>query len=512
MRLRLFCFLTCLYLLIGSREPPWADARVMYETTISIVDRQSLELKFDAPPFFFAVHNGKKYGLYPMGNTLAMVPSRLLYQALVLIPKAPREHLANLTSHLSSSLLAAGCCVLFFGLLEQEKVSRRTATLLALALGLGTILVIYARVAYSEALQAFLFVWMTALAFRLAERPTRRDALLGGFVVGWLVTTKAINVLPAAVALLYVGWHLRGDLRQLGRTLGFAALTCLPWAILTLVINKIKTGSAFDTGYTTAGGVPVFSGQFYPAVVGYFLSPGKGIFAYSPILILGLLGARSYLRTHRAHALLVLGVVAAVLLPHLKFPAWPGGWVWGPRYAVAVTPLLLLPAGPWLDEWLTRGLGRVRALLLGALGAASVAVQAAGCAFFWDLYIRMAIALKVPQDEPLTYISTVFVPQLSPIVMHAWLAWHKLMGEVKFPADPPFRTVISYVPPALNDHFRGLRFDFWFLHWFERSGPHAWGIALLTLLLAGLVWSGAGLVRRLRQMPPERALPRRQAR
>ena len=72
MKLRLFCFLACLYLLVGSREPPWADAKVMYETAVSMVDRHSLELKIDAPPFFFSIHNGKKYGLYPMGNTLAI--------------------------------------------------------------------------------------------------------------------------------------------------------------------------------------------------------------------------------------------------------------------------------------------------------------------------------------------------------------------------------------------------------------------------------------------------------
>src|SRR4051794_6311511 len=116
MKLRLFCFLSCLYLLVGSREPPWADAKVMYETAVSMVDNHTLELKFDAPPFFFSVHNGKKYGLYPMGNTLAMVPSRILYRLLAHLPKAPLGPLAILTSHLSSSLLAAGCCTLFFGL------------------------------------------------------------------------------------------------------------------------------------------------------------------------------------------------------------------------------------------------------------------------------------------------------------------------------------------------------------------------------------------------------------
>ena len=511
MKLRLFCFLGCLYLLVGSREPPWADARVMYETAVSLVDHRTLEVKFDAPAFFFSVHDGKKYGLYPMGNTLAIVPSRILYKMLALIPKAPLPLLATLTSHLSSSLLAAGCCVLFFGLLEQEKVSRRTALLLSLALGTQSILVIYARVAYSEALQAFLFVWLTAIAFRLQRRPTLRDAALGGFAVGWLVTTKAINVLPVGVALLWLLWHLRRDPRQLARTVGMAALTALPWAVMTLIVNRIKTGSAFDTGYTTAGGVPVFSGQFYPALMAYLFSPGRSIFLHSPVLILGLIGLRTYLRAHRAQAVLVLGMIAAVLLPHLKFPAWPGGWVWGPRYTVAITPLLLLPAAHWLDGWITQGLGRVRALALGLLGAAGVLVQALGCAFFWDLYIRMALALRSPQDETFVYNATVFVPQLSPIVNHAWLAWHKLMGAVKMPPEPPFHTVVAFIPPNIGDHYRSLRFDFWFLQWFGAGGARAWAVALLGLLVLGLLWSALGIAQGLRAVPapsPARRLAR----
>jgi hypothetical protein len=374
-----------------------------------------------------------------------------------------------------------------------------------------TILVIYARVAYSEALQAFLFVWITRLLFRLMDRPNARDAAWAGFAVGWLITTKAVNVLAIGVAALYLGWTLRRDLRQLLRVVGAAALTCLPWAALTMIINHIKTGSAFDTGYTTAGGAPVFSGQFYPAVVGFFLSPGKSIFAFSPVLILGLLGARTYWRTRRAHAGLVLGIVLAVLLPHLKFPAWPGGWVWGPRYAVSVTPLMLLPAGPWLDEKLGRGLSRVGAGALGLLGVVGAWVQAAGCFFFWDFYIRMVLALRGTMDEALLYISTVFIPQFSPIVMHSWMAWHKLLGDKKFPANPPFFTVVDKFGGAnLDGHWAGLRFDFWFLQWFGPSGSPRWGAGVLTILLAGAVWSAAGLLRGARA--PEERMVAAQAR
>jgi hypothetical protein len=498
MKVRLFCFLTCLYLLIGTREPPWADARVMHEAAVSLVDKRRLDIDLDAPAFFFSMYHGKKYSLYPMGNTLAIVPARVLYNLLVRLPRAPALHLTILTSHLASTVAAAACCVLFFGLLQRDGVGLRAAAIASLALGTMTILVIYARVAYSEALQACLFVWIISLVFKLEEAPAIGPAAWAGFAAGWLVTTKAVNVIALGVVLVYVVWRFRRQRPELLRVLGFAALAFLPWAILTLVINRLKTGSFFDTGYTRAGGVPVFSGQFYPALFGYLFSPGKSVFFFSPVVILGLVGARSYYRRNPARALLLLGVVAAVWLPHLMFPAWYGGWVWGPRYTVPVLPLFLIPAAHWLDEHGKRGLGKLRAAALAALAAASLLVQAAGCAFFWDFYIRMAIALRPPSDETSSYVSTVFVPQLSPIVMHLWLAWHKLLGDVTFPAGAPFLSALP-APFGINEHWRSLRFDFWFLHWFSKDGPRVWAAALLSLLVAGFLWSGAGLVRTLRR-------------
>jgi len=160
---------------------------------------------------------------------------------------------------------------------------------------------------------------------------------------------------------------------------------------------------------------------------------------------------------------------------------------------VAVTPLMLLPAATWLDENLGR-LSRACKAALGALGTVSLGVQAAGCAFFWDFYIRMALALRGAQDEGLIYISTVFVPQLSPIVMHTWLAWHKILGDKKFPAQPPFWTVIDKYP-SLENHWSGLRFDFWYPQWFVRGVSPIWGAALVTILGAGFLWSAVGLVR-----------------
>jgi hypothetical protein len=497
MKVRLFCFLTCLYLLIGTREPPWADARVMHEAAVSLVDRHRLDIDLDAPAFFFSFYQGKKYSLYPMGNTLAIIPARLLYKVLERIPHAPATHLAILTSHLASTVAAALACMLFLGLLRRDGVGDRTALIASLALGTMTILVIYARVAYSEALQSCLFIWIVNLVFKLEQAPTRGTAALAGFAAGWLITTKAVNVFAVGVILLYLVWRFWRQRQDLVRVVVCSALAFLPWAILTLVINRLKTGSFFDTGYTKAGGVGVFSGPIYPAIYGYLFSPGKSIFFTSPIIILGVLGAPAYFRRNRIHALFLLAVVASVWVPHLLFPAWYGGWVWGPRYTVPVMAFFLVPAAHWLEEHGKRGLSRARIAVLAGLGTMSALVQAIGCFFFWDFYIRMAIALKPAADENLTYVSTVFVPQLSPIVMHAWLAFHKWVGGgPTLPPGAPFTSVLA-ASPEVQAHWRGLHFDFWFLHWFTKDGPQLWGAGLLVLLGVGLLWSAAGLRRHL---------------
>jgi hypothetical protein len=503
MKGRLFCLLVCIYLLVASREPPWADAHVMYETAVQMVDKHRMDLDLGGPSAFYTFHQGKKYGLYPIGNVLALVPSyalaKLVTSALATVKDAPLDLLTIYLTHLSPTLLAAACCVLFFSLARREGASLRSALFLSLALGTQSILLIYARVAYSEALQAFLFVWLLGLTLRLAEKPTLTGAALAGFAAGWLVATKAVNVLPVAVMLLYLVWRGRGEPRRLLITLGLAALTFLPWAALTLWMNKLKTGSYFDTGYSTAAGAANFSGQFYPALHGFLVSPGKSMFFFSPVLLLGVLGFPSYFRRDRQRALLLLSVIAAVLLPHLWFRAWYGGWVWGPRYTVPITPLLLLPAACWLGPALSRGWVAMRTAAVAALSASGALVQVLGCAFFWDFYIRMAIAVRAPADENFTYVATVFMPQFSPIVMHAWLAWHKLIGTVNMPPDPPFQRIVLNVP-NLNAHYQGLRWDFWWRPWMDgRSPAPVWAWIWIAILIIAAVWAAVGLWRRARR-------------
>src|SRR5438093_11943406 len=79
MRLRLFVALAATYLLFASREPPWADAHVMYDTAKAVIDSGRLDIELPAPPYFFVLRDGKKYALNAPGNIVALIPSYLLY-------------------------------------------------------------------------------------------------------------------------------------------------------------------------------------------------------------------------------------------------------------------------------------------------------------------------------------------------------------------------------------------------------------------------------------------------
>jgi hypothetical protein len=492
-----FGILFFLYLLVMGREQPWADAHVMYRQAQAIVERQSLQIvgMDQSPPDFFIDHDGKRYSLYPLGSSLALIPSYLVYKLAIQVGGAPNALLFAWAAKLSAAAAGAAACALFLILLRREGIKPRRAAALALTLGAATIMVIYARVAYSETLQAALYLWIVLLCLELKRSARAWPAAQLGFAVGWLLNVKAVNVFALGLVALWLAWQLRPDPKRLLAVAGFSLLTLVPWIVLMLGTNYVKTGSPFETGYATANRIEsIFSGRGYDALYGYLFSPGKGVFFFSPILLLGVFGLRAYFRERRAPALLLTGIVVGVIGPHLFFPSWYGGLVWGPRYLVPITPLLLLPAAWWLEQAWT---SRWRRVAVIALGAASVGVQILGCCFWWGMYQRIVKLTRGAGPEHLSYTSTVFNPTMSPIVGHAWMLKHWILDDPDLDRDCPFRDLLDPVPD-MNAH-ANVPIDFWAHHWYTQGGtPRRWFLVMATVFGLGLVGCGMGLRRQLR--------------
>ena len=510
--LRLFFFLTFTFLLLTSREPPWADAHVVYDTTRSLVEHRTLDVHLGGPPWFYSYRNGKQYGAFPLGNVVAMVPSYLFWGALSATKLFPKEPLYAFCSHLSPALLMAGAAALLFRMCRRRGASERLAAGFALTLGLATIGFCYARSSYSEALQTFALLLWVERTLTQGERMTRSGMLALGAYSGVLFNTKLVYalVLPLAAIFLIARFVAarRDGSPPLAPTVGallrgalLAIAAFLPFLAVAMAHNWVKTGSPFQTGYQIQSGV--FSGDLWPALYGYTLSTGKSVFLYSPPLILGVLGVGTALRRHRAETRFVLAVIAVVMLFNAKFRAWHGDYCWGPRYLVPLTPLGLWLALPWLPEALATGSRRLRQAALAALLVVGLGVQLLGSAFYWDLYIRILIAMKDKTGAAGWFLEQLghghYIPQFSPLRGHLWMLSHWLHGDPDLGRDAPWKLLVPQ-PVDLRTEGKALRIDWWALD-FAAGGANKTAPWVLPLWLGffggATLLSGVWLGRRL---------------
>jgi len=482
----IFVLILALVLLLASRERPWADAQVTWDTAGSILERGSLAVTTPLEERFFATHDGAKYGVFPLGNVVAMLPGRALHAVLSERVALDDDAVTAFACHLMPALLMAATAVVFHRLARRFGATTRVATMLTLMLGLSTICFVYARSSYSEAVQTFALTWAFERAVAARDDPTAANFTWLGVAAGVVLNTKllyAIALPPLALLAL-----LRVERRQviLFGVLGFA-----PLAVAALAHNALKTGSIVDSGYREVEGL--FSGDLLPGLYGLTLSTGKSLFLYSPPLVLAVLGVRASLRRHRSETIALLSIVIALLVANAKFRHWHADYCWGPRHTASLTPLLLLLAVPIV--------ARRRRVLIGSLAGSGVAVQLLGAAFYWDHFIRIMIAVKDRTGahgwfrEQLSHAH--YIPQFSPIRGHIWLLDHFVRRDADLGADAPWRL---HVPRSgeLDFAWERLRLDWWALDWGnERSLAVAWA---LTWTLA-LLWSIVTLRRASRRGP-----------
>jgi hypothetical protein len=513
MKLRIFLFFSFVFLAITSREPPWADAHVTYDTTQALVERWSFDVHTEGgPPWLYSFHAGKKYGVFPLGNVVAMIPSYLAYKGLhAALPSLPERPLYALASHLSPSLLMAGACVLLFHLLRRRGTAMRWALFGTFTFGLCTMALIYARAPYSEALQTLLLLWVVERTLSQAEAPTMAGMAWLGLAAGALVNSKLVYVLILPLVAWYIvdRLHRAGRLEQLWPTLPLATFAFVELVVVALWHNQIKTGSWLSSGYQIKEGI--FSGDLLPGLYGLLLSSGKSVFLYSPPLVLGLLGVREAFRRRRAETALIAGVIVVCTLFNAKFRHWHADYCWGPRHLMAVTPLIVLLAFPWLPEAMGRGRVRARQIALGLLLGVGLTVQLLGASLYWDHYIRILIAVKDQTGAAGWFQENLshghYIPSFSPLRGQVWLLRHFVKQDAELDRDAPWKSVIA-APADLSDGWRRLRIDWWALDWIEEKThkPFWAGWAFFALLDVGAIVAGWAVLRGARGRDEEREL------
>lgn len=225
-----------------------------------------------------------------------------------------------------------------------------------------------------------------ALACLCADGDRGRHVPWAGLLLGLATLGRPTNVF---VAMVFTSWVY---FQRRHRLAAYVALASLP-AAAGLLYGQFAFGDPLATGqgliagavatWKTGSATPWASsaGDVLEGVTGVLLSPSRGLFVFSPILLAGAAGLLSSFRRGGdallRHATIATGAI--VLVHGLRFDWW-GGWTWGYRLVLDALPLLALGLGPALEATRSRPAARFPVLLALAF---SVWVQVLG-AFTYD--------------------------------------------------------------------------------------------------------------------------------
>jgi hypothetical protein len=302
---------------------------------------------------------------------------------------------------------------------------RRTALILGAVYGLATIALPYTRTLFGEPSSALALV---AAAFCLTYVDGNRRtgwALLAGLCLSFAVWTRLMTLLaflPFAIYLL----QKRVGIKPLAV---FALATALVGLGGYLWYDFYRFGNALISGYQFAQGES-FNSPLLTGLYGLLLSPFRGLFWFTPVLLAAIPGAVLSWRRMRAEAILAVGLILVYLLLYSAWWMWWGGFAWGPRFLVPIVPFALVLTIPLWEA--PRAFWAMLVLAVVSFVVQLLAVTA-------DFTLAETI-LEEAFGNP-AHSAAMTSPQWSPIVLQArllaqgfWdIAWHRI-GRAALPA------------------------------------------------------------------------------
>jgi hypothetical protein len=164
--------------------------------------------------------------------------------------------------------------------------------------------------------------------------------------------------------------------------------------------NYYRFGSIYETGFqliSAKTGIDLFYGTpILTGLYGFLLSPGKGIFYYSPVAILFFPAIVPFYKKHPALALSFIMIILSNILFFSKYYYWHGDWAWGPRYLLVVLPFMIIPVVELLetDKILMKSYLR-SAVIYGILGLGIVIQVAAVSVHCYKYFIDLQFEKNV---------------------------------------------------------------------------------------------------------------------
>ncbi|MBN1903243.1 hypothetical protein JW926_18130 [Candidatus Sumerlaeota bacterium] len=285
----------------------------------------------DAPENYALVRDihGNLVSKKPVSPALFEIPAFLIFRKIYQ-PFDAMERI--LMGKWTMSILAAfACAVLFLSLVR--KVGFTIATMSGLGLVIFTPFWFTAMDCWTHPILAL----MNILSLYLIGKRGTMFWVLTGFLQGIAVTAR-LGAFPVFLVFAAFSFFMEGGSKKRWMNIvWFAVGAALPLIFLGLY-NHAHFGSPFRSAFQ---GQSLNRIRFpFEGLAGFLFSPAKGLFLFSPILILFPLGAFRIRNLGFQAPIALIGIIAHILFWSC-YADWWGGWGFGARYLAEITPFII---------------------------------------------------------------------------------------------------------------------------------------------------------------------------
>ncbi|MGP0029174.1 MAG: hypothetical protein ACLPVF_01560 [Acidimicrobiales bacterium] len=315
----LFAGLFLVYVAVSRHKFVAYDATCMVAVSKNLVDHFTLRTTGAFDDYY---HLCTPYSPYGVGVSVLAAP-------VYALSKTTGHEMLLLS--LINPVIVAATGVVVYAIGRALGWSASLAVLAALTFGVLTMALQATTELFSEPAVGLCIALMVWAALRWRDG-WRHAPLVLGLSSAAVIQFRADSILTAWIGLvalpMFVPW------RQILSRRNVMALG-LPVAIsvaFLLWYNDLRWGKLLVFSYNGQG----FSTPMGRGIEGLLISPGKGVFIFNPVAVLGVIGIGILLWRNRPVGVMFILLIVARVLFFAKWTAWDGGVDWGSRFMFPV--------------------------------------------------------------------------------------------------------------------------------------------------------------------------------
>ena len=246
-------------------------------------------------------------------------------------------------------LFSALSVLVFFKISRTFSFSIKISLILTLLFAFTTMIWAYSNTSLNV-VPEIPFILISYFFFRRFQSNNEsKNLLFCGASLGFSYLIRPDAILFAIPLLFLLLFELKIQSQKIKKFLSYSSPLIIAFFV-TILMEFVNFG--FYKGYSSPISAITSLNPVNPplAILGLLLSPGVGLFIFSPILLTIFFSFPDFYKKNKKEVILFLSTIILFLIYYGNLEYWHGMLSWGARYLLLLTPFMLIPLGATLEK------------------------------------------------------------------------------------------------------------------------------------------------------------------